>query len=232
MSMLSIIIPVYNECATIEDIIGRVVAVDFGPAEKELVIVDDGSTDGTREILKERFSNAHMVVFHERNQGKGAAVRTGLAHARGDVLTIQDADLEYDPKDLLRMYETLINKRADVVYGSRVLHTGGKYYSSFLFHIGGLLVTWWTNLLYGVMLTDEATCYKMFTRKAFKKISLTCNGFEFCPELTGKLLNVGFTIHEIPISYSPRSHREGKKIKMSDGIVALWTLTRIRFLGK
>ena len=232
MNTLSIIIPVYNEHATVAQIIERVVAVDFSPAQKELVIVDDGSTDGTREILKQRFSSTHTVVFHEHNQGKGAAVRTGLAHARGDVLTIQDADLEYDPHDLLRMYTILIENNLDVVYGSRVLHKDRKLYSSLLFHLGGLLVTWSANMLYGVHLTDEATCYKMFTRNAFNAIMLTCRGFEFCPELTGKLLRAGFMIHEIPISYNPRSHREGKKIKMRDGIVALWTLARIRFFGK
>lgn len=232
MNILSIIIPVYNERATIAQIIERVVAVDFSSAHKELVIVDDGSTDGTREILKQRFSSAHIVLFHEHNKGKGTAIRTGLAQARGNVLTIQDADLEYDPRDLLRMYNTLIENNLDVVYGSRVLHKDGKHYSSFLFHLGGLLVTWLANILYGTNLTDEATCYKMFTRKALDKISLTCRGFEFCPELTGKLLKAGFMIHEIPIFYNPRSYREGKKIKIRDGIIALWTLTRIRFLGK
>ena len=232
MSVLSIIIPVYNEYATIAQIIERVVAVNFGQTRKELIIIDDGSTDGTRELLRKRFSDIHTIIFHEYNQGKGAAIRTGLTRAHGDVLVIQDADLEYNPHDFLKMYNALVKNNLEVVYGSRVLDKDEKHYSSFLFHIGGLAVTWLTNLLYGVKLTDEATCYKMFTRKVLEKISLTCRGFEFCPELTGKLLKAGFVIHEVPISYNPRSRREGKKIKIQDGFMALWTLARIRFFGK
>lgn len=232
MPTLSIIMPVYNERQTVEEIIRRVEGVQLEGGETELVIVDDGSTDGTRDILRERFSRKHAVVFHDQNQGKGAAIRTGLRRARGDAFVIQDADLEYEPKDIAMMWKVMQDRKLDVVYGSRVLHHEGKNYASLLFHFGGLIVTFWTNLLYRAKITDEATCYKMFTRQVLDRITLQCTGFEFCPELTGKVLNAGFSIVEVPISYHPRSTKDGKKIKMSDGWIALKTLTKVKFLNR
>lgn len=224
---LSIIIPVYNEVASIRELLTRVSRVSFS-IPYEVVIVDDGSRDGTREILTTDYRGVYTVVFHERNQGKGAAIRTGLAHAKGDIFVVQDADLEYNPQEIATLLTALIKNRWEVVYGSRALGKKRKAYSSYLFHLGGLFVTWWTNLLYGTALTDEATCYKMWTKRALDAITLSCRGFEFCPELTGKLLRAGFTIHEVPVSYVPRTRDQGKKIKMKDGVIALWTLFKIR----
>ncbi len=232
MAKLSVIMPVYNERATIEKIVDRVQNVSFGDTNLELVIVDDGSKDGTRDVLSS-LKDRHTIIFHEQNQGKGAAIRTGLSAATGDFLVVQDADLEYDPADLPKLLEVLHSGATHVVYGSRVLgKEKGKEYSSYVFHLGGLLVTWWTNFLFGTRLTDEATCYKMFTRKALSDIELRCTGFEFCPEFTGKVLQKGHTIVEVPISYTPRGHDEGKKIKLRDGATALWTLLRVRLTGK
>ncbi len=232
MSRLSIIIPVYNERATIQEIIRRVEAVDFGESEKEIIIVDDGSTDGTRDILNGEIARRHRVVLHELNKGKGAAIRTGLAAATGDYFVVQDADLEYDPKDIARMLTTLKKGGHDIVYGSRVMGRRHKEYSSFVFHVGGNLVTWWANALFHAGITDEATCYKMFTRNVLNSVTLECTGFEFCPELTGKAINAGFRIVEIPISYAPRDVSEGKKIKMSDGFTALWTLLKVKLWNR
>lgn len=225
---LSIIVPAYNERNTIGELLRRLQAVQFGnDVRTEHIIVDDGSTDGTRETL-ESFRGQCTVVTHPENRGKGAAIRTGIAHAGGDVLVIQDADLEYDPRDLPSLLHALRDGAHDVVYGSRVLGRPRKAYASYFFHLGGLLVTWWTNVLYGTQLTDEATCYKMFTRHVRDAITLESTGFEFCPEFTGKVLRSGYTIHEVPISYEPRSRIEGKKIRLRDGLVALWTLTKVR----
>lgn len=225
--VLSIIVPVYNERRTIEEVVRRVTAVPFR-VPYELVIVDDGSTDGTGELLRSSFGDRHTVVTHPENRGKGAAIRTGLARSRGDVFVVQDADLEYDPDDLPRLLAALRGERDDVVYGSRVLGRTRKAYASFVFHLGGLLVTWWTNVLYGSHLTDEATGYKMFTRRALNAITLERSGFDLEPELTGKLLRAGFAIHEVPIAYHPRTRGEGKKIKLRDGVIALWTLVVTR----
>lgn len=228
MKSLTIIIPVYNEVGSVREALNRISLVTF-PIPYEVIVVDDGSTDGTREILQNEFSHKYQIIFHQKNQGKGSAIRTGLKRARGNIFVVQDADLEYDPNDLVSMLSVLLNKNYDVIYGSRVLGKKRKKYSSYLFHLGGLLVTWWTNLLYQSSLTDEATCYKMFTQKVLDKIKLTCRRFEFCPELTGKLLKAGFPIHEVPISYHPRSRKQGKKMKIKDGFVAFWTLFRMRF---
>jgi len=229
--LLSIITPVYNERQTIAELVRRVEAVDFGQAKVELIIVDDGSTDGTRDILK-RLERRHTVLFHTKNRGKGAAVRTGLAAAKGDVMVVQDADLEYDPNDLKHLLAEIKKGEHDVVYGSRVLGKRRVRYSTFLFHLGGNLVTWWTNFLFKANITDEATCYKMFTRRVLNDITLQAHRFEFCPELTGKAINAGYKIKEVPISYHPRSANEGKKIKIRDGIEALWTLTKVKLFNR
>jgi len=228
--LLSIITPVYNERRTLAELVRRVEAVDFKDTKVELILVDDGSTDGTRSILK-KLERRHTVLFHKKNQGKGAAVRTGIAAARGNLIVIQDADLEYDPNDLKLLIKEIRNGKHDVVYGSRVLGKKERQYSSLIFHFGGSLVTWWTNTLFGTNLTDEATCYKMVTRRVLNDITLESNRFEFCPELTGKAVNAGYKIVEVPVSYHPRGAKEGKKIKIRDGIEALWVLTKVKLVN-
>lgn len=229
--LLSIITPVYNERPTIAELVRRVEQVDFKDIKVEFILVDDGSTDGTRDFLK-KLQGRHTVLFHEKNQGKGAAVRTGLSAAKGDLIVIQDADLEYDPNDLRILIKEVRKGKHDVVYGSRVLGRKQRRYSSFIFLIGGSLVTWWTNILFGTHLTDEATCYKMFTRRVLNDITLESKRFEFCPELTGKAINAGYSITEVPVSYTPRGLKEGKKIKIRDGVEALWTLTKVKLINR
>ncbi|MGI6595156.1 MAG: glycosyltransferase family 2 protein [Elusimicrobia bacterium] len=223
---LSVVIPVYNEKLTILEIIKRVEAV---PVEKEIIIVDDGSTDGTRELLQENFLGSEIkTILKENNEGKGSAIREGLKHISGDVVVIQDADLEYDPMDWLKMLEVMNENRADVVYGSRVLGKGEI--SSLSFYLGGRFLSLLTNLLYRSNITDEPTCYKMFRTEVIRKINLQCKGFEFCPEVTAKVLNKGYKIYEVPISYQPRKITEGKKIRWKDGVIAIQTLVKHRFL--
>ncbi len=221
---LSVIIPVYNEKATIEEILKRVLEV---PIEKEIIIVDDGSTDGTSEILK-KVPGGVKVVSHGKNLGKGCAVRTGLEHAGGDIVIIQDADLEYNPRDYPVLITPIQNGHAEVVYGSRNLK-GNNPRSGFGFYWGGVFLSKLTNLLYGTRLTDEATGYKVFRTEVIKGLDLKSRGFEFCPEVTGKLARGGYRIHEVPISYTPRKKLEGKKITWKDGITAVYNLIRHRF---
>ena len=231
---LSIIMPVYNEKNTIEEIIRRVSGVEG--IEKELIIVDDFSTDGTREFLKKNMGNCSIpqgteavkILFHDKNLGKGMAIRTGIRNVTGDMVIIQDADLEYDPNDYLKLIKPIVEDGADVVYGSRILsHKNKKSYLRYF--IGGQLVTWLTNLLYRSSLTDEPTCYKLFRTNVLKSIKLNCTRFEFCPEVTAKVRKKGIKITEVPISYEPRKIKEGKKIRWKDGLQAIWTLLRYRF---
>jgi len=220
---LSIIIPVYNEDTTIAQIVEQVVKVEIGNVEKEIVIVNDGSTDGTRAALAElgnRQPDSLKIVHHERNQGKGAAIRTAMEHVTGDVVITQDADLEYDPQD----YPALLAPFED--YGSRNMRRNPR--SSWSFYWGGRLLSWVANLLYGSHITDEATCYKLFRTGLLRNLDLQPTRFEFCPEVTGKLLRRGIKIHEVPISYRPRSAAEGKKIGWHDGLTAIWTLIKYR----
>jgi len=223
---LSVIVPVYNERETVREILERVRAVEV---EKEIVVVDDGSTDGTRDILREEETRGDLrVVYHPQNRGKGAAIRTGLQHATGDVILIQDADLEYDPRDYPRLLQPILEGHAEVVYGSRFL---GKRESMLFWHaLGNRFLTLATNLLYGVTLSDMETCYKVFKAEVIKSIPLRARRFEFEPEVTAKVLKRGYHIHEVPISYSGRKHREGKKITWRDGFTALWTLIKYRFV--
>jgi glycosyltransferase involved in cell wall biosynthesis len=223
--LLSVIMPVYNERDTLTEILSRVEAV---PVDKEIIIVDDGSTDGTRQILKDIKAENIKVIFHERNQGKGAAIKTGLREATGDVVIMQDADLEYDPMDYLKLIPLIQSGEAQVVFGSRTL--GSKERSYHRYYWGGQFVTFVANLLYGLKITDEPTCYKMFRKEVMEQIKLDCIGFEFCPEVTAKVARLGYTIHEVPVSYHPRSFKEGKKIKWKDGLIAIWTLLKYRFL--
>lgn len=221
---LSVIMPVYNEAGTIAEIVRRVLAV---PLPKELIIVDDGSTDGTREFLKQLSPDVATVLFHERNQGKGAAIRTALEHASGEIVIIQDADLEYDPNDYPALVRPIVEGTAQVVFGSRVLRRDNPY-SHLRFYLGGRLLSLIANLLYDIHITDEPTCYKVFRREVIKGLNLQCRRFEFCPEVTAKVARRGIPIHEVPIRYSPRMLDQGKKISWKDGLYAIWILIKYR----
>lgn len=228
---LSVIIPVYNEKGTILQILKKVQDV---PVDKEIIVVDDGSTDGTAELLESirgettgAYSNVR-VITREENEGKGAAIREGLRHVNGEFVVIQDGDLEYEPMDWLGMLRLMREKGANVVYGSRILGKGAK--SSLSFYYGGRLLSLLTNVLYNAHITDEPTCYKMFRTDVIRSIKLNCRGFEFCPEVTAKVLKNGHRIYEVPISYKPRMIKEGKKIRWKDGITAILVLCKHRFI--
>lgn len=228
---LSVCMPVYNEVATVEEIVRRVIETNAGLA-KELIIVDDGSTDGTREVLeglKARFAREDIKIFYqERNQGKGAAVRKAFAQASGDILVIQDADLEYDPADIKSLLQPILEGKADVVYGSRFL---GRPHRVLLFwhYVGNKLLTTLANALYNINLSDMETCYKAFKKEVVDSLTIRQNRFGIEPELTAKVAKRGFRLYEVPISYSGRGYEEGKKITWKDGFKALWVLFKYRF---
>jgi glycosyltransferase involved in cell wall biosynthesis len=239
---LSVIMPVYNEIGTIVEILRRVRAVELAMPvgygsdndttvefEREVVIVDDGSTDGTRETLRALEGEPGLViVFHECNQGKGGAVRTGLQHASGDVMLIQDADLEYDPRDYPALLQPIVEGRSQVVYGSRF--RGGPTRAMFFWHmVGNRFLTMATNLLYNTILSDMETGYKVFTREVAEQLDLRSSGWGFDPEITAQILKRGYRIYEVPISYTGREFEEGKKISWRDGLTVLWTLLKYRF---
>ncbi len=223
---LSVVIPVYNEQASLRDVVQRVEGVDY---DKEIILVDDGSTDGSRAILEEyKGREGYHVLFHARNRGKGAALRTGFACATGDVIIIQDADLEYNPKDYAILLEPILDGRADVVYGSRFL--GGPHRVLFYWHyVGNKFLTTLSNMLTNLNLTDMETGYKVFSKKVIDSINLKCDRFGFEPEITSKIARRNFRIYEVPISYSGRDYSEGKKITWKDGMAALWFIFRFRF---
>lgn len=238
---LSIVMPVYNESGTLTEIVRRVRAVKLavevgygienGSAvefDREIVIVDDGSTDGTGDVLKKLEGEPDVIVaFHERNQGKGGAVRTGLQHASGDVLLIQDADLEYDPRDYPALLKPIVEGRSKVVYGSRF--RGGPTRTMFFWHmIGNHFLTLVTNILFNTILSDMETGYKVFTREVAEQLDLRSRGWGFDPEITAQILKRGYRIYEVPISYTGREFEEGKKISWRDGLTVLWTLVRCR----
>jgi len=221
---LSVLIPVYNEERTLERLLD---AVEERPEVSELVIVDDGSTDRTPEILSGRdFKVPVQVIRHERNRGKGAALRTAIAAATGDVALVQDADLEYDPGEFPLLLAPIERGRAEVVYGSRSFAAHSAY--SFWFVIGNKLVTLWTNVLFNSYLSDMETCYKLMPLSVWRSLDLSSDGFDIEPEITAKLLRSGRRIYEVPISYAARGRVEGKKLTWRDGVMALWTLSRIR----
>ena len=225
--------PVYNEVRTIREILQQVDAADAAGLEKELVIVDDGSTDGTRELLEtlDGLKTRFRVLLHARNMGKGAALRTGLSYATGDIILIQDADLEYDPGEYPELLAPILAGRADVVYGSRL--RGGKPVREFslVYLWGNRFVTFVANLLYGGVLTDMESCYKLFRADVIKNIQIRSNRFEFEPEITAKVLKRRHKLVELPISYYGRNRAEGKKLSWWDGISTLWTLVKYRFVN-
>lgn len=224
---VSVVIPVYNEVSTIREIVVRVQAVDL---DKEIIIVDDGSTDGTREQLQKiALSQENIKVFyHDRNQGKGAALRTGFEAATGDIVIIQDADLEYDPREYPVLLEPILDGRADIVYGSRFL--GGPHRVLFFWHyLGNKFLTLLSNALTNLNLTDMETCYKVFRREVLSDIQLKSNRFGFEPEFTAKIAKKEFRIYETSISYSGRTYTEGKKIGWKDGVTAIFAIIWFRF---
>lgn len=225
--LLSVLIPAYNEINNIQNILEKIGEVNI---PMEIIVVDDGSTDGTRELLNSLKSDKIKVVFHEKNQGKGGAIKTAIEYSKGDIIIIQDADLEYDPQDYYKLIPVIESGKEKVVYGSRFLNKQNKH-SYFSFFLGGQVVTWITNILYFQNLTDEPTCYKVFDAKLLKSIKLNCTGFEFCPEVTAKIAKMGYKIPEVPISYYPRSISEGKKINWKDGVEAIWVLFKYRFVN-
>jgi glycosyltransferase involved in cell wall biosynthesis len=221
--LLTVIVPVFNEVATVEEAIRRVRSIDVA---KEIIIVDDGSTDGTADRLAQL--DGVVLLAHGRNRGKGAAIRTALERATGDVVIIQDADLEYDPRDIPALYARFRSGDVMAVYGSRVLKRGHRI-SSWLYYWGGRSITLVTRLLYGIALTDEPTGYKLLATDTLRSFSLDAEGFDFCAQLTARILRNGGRIVELPIDYHPRSRAEGKKITARDGLIALWVLTRERW---
>jgi dolichol-phosphate mannosyltransferase len=224
---LSIIIPVFNEKRTILKILQAINSVKIPKIQKEIVIVDDFSADGTRRILH-HLENKYKIYYHRQNRGKGAAIKTALKHASGDIIIIQDADLEYDPRDYLKLIKPIIKGKVKVVYGSRAKIKSNRP-SSTMFYWGGWLICHLTNLLYGTKLTDVNCCYKLFTKEVINNIKLEGNRFEFCEEVTAKILNRKYEIMEVSVSYHPRSIEEGKKIRLKDGITAIKTIIKYRF---
>jgi glycosyltransferase involved in cell wall biosynthesis len=224
---LSVIIPVYNEVGNIEEILKRVKATQQAA---EIIVVDDGSQDGTRDILKKLDGREKVrVILHEKNQGKGAAVRTGMDAAAGEILLIQDADLEYDPRDYPVLLRPLEEGIADVVYGSRFL--GGPHRVAMYWHmVANKLLTFMTNILYNTILSDMETGYKVFRRKVVDGMKLRSKRFDFEPEFTAKVLKRNYRIYEVPISFNPRDYSQGKKIKLKDAFAAVWTLLKYRFV--
>lgn len=223
---ITVVIPVYNECKTLREIIRRVEAVSL---DKEIILVDDHSTDGTTDLLHEieREGQPHIRVFyHAVNQGKGAALRTGFSQAQGDVVVVQDADLEYDPNEFHRLLKPIADGRADVVYGSRFMGADEHRVLFFWHSLGNKVLTLFSNMMTNINLTDMETCYKMFSREALRKIIIEENRFGFEPEITAKVAGMGFRIYEVGISYHGRDYSEGKKIGWKDGVRAFWCILK------
>ena len=226
--LISIIIPVYNEFRTFNQVLERVRQAPLPEGcSKEIVVVDDGSTDGTAQIFSQHARAGIIVGQHsERNLGKGTALRTGIALARGEVIVTQDGDLEYDPNDYARLLDPIVKGHADVVYGSRFL--GNATGMELKYRLANRILTRSANILFDARLTDEATAYKAFRASVLRELRLECERFEFCPEVTAKLRRLDYPIHEVPIRYNPRGIADGKKIRFADGIEAIWTLLKYR----
>lgn len=225
---LSVIIPTFNEARTLPTILERVQAV---PVEKEIIIIDDGSTDGTYDLLRNKLKSDNVIALrHPGNWGKSAAIRTGLGHATGEAIIIQDADLEYDPNEYPQLLAPLLLGQTRVVYGSRMLSQSPISYRRYLY--GGKFLTWLANRLYGLRITDEPTCYKLFKAEVLTDLPLASARFDFCPEVTAKLARIGEKIVEVPVSYTPRRIPEGKKIRWWDGVQAIYVLFYYRFANR
>lgn len=224
---LSIIMPVYNEAATIREIVDKVMAV---PLAIQLIIVNDASTDSTADILTHEIQGKYstiLILHHSVNSGKGAAIKTAIPLCTGDVITIQDGDLETEPNDLVSLLAPIERGEAQVVYGSRYLNAKEEHLYRF-YQLGGRLLSWMVNILYGQNITDEPACYKLFRADILKGIKLDYNRFEFCPEVTAKVSKLGYKIMELPMNYYPRSFAEGKKLSWRDGLKAMWVLVKYR----
>ncbi len=228
MKKVSILIPVYNEIQSLEQLLQRVEEAPFAGLEKEIILVDDFSTDGTRDILK-NLENKYKVLYHDVNQGKGAALRTGFGAVTGDIAVIQDADLEYDPKDYDGVLQLILNGEADVAYGSRFMDLTQSETVVKVNFFANKMLTLMTNILFGAKLTDMETCYKAFKTEFIKDIKIKSNRFDFEPEITAKVLKKKAKLKEAPISYHGRTFEEGKKITMKDGIHAVIALIKFRF---
>jgi glycosyltransferase involved in cell wall biosynthesis len=223
--LLSVVMPVFNERTTVEQIIRRVLAV---PMRIELIVVDDGSTDGSSEILEGLKASCGFMLLRQPNAGKGAALRRGFAAVTGDVVIVQDADLEYSPEEYPQLIDLICSDHADVVYGSRFL--GRHRVFLFTHYLGNRIVTLATNILYNTMLTDMETCYKVMRTDVLRSFTLDSNGFGIEPEITAKIFKRGYRVYEVPITYAGRGYDEGKKITWTAGIVALWVLLKYRFV--
>ena len=227
--MVSVIIPAFNEEQTIGQVLAALRAL---PLEKQIIVVNDGSTDGTYTVLQELRATYELTVVQcQENRGKGFAIRSGLPHVKGEVVVIQDADMELDPADIPELVKPLETKNVQVVYGSRFLNGRGN--ASLQNFIANRILAIYTNLLYGCRITDESTGYKAFSTELITRLALTCEGFEFCPEVTAKILRAGYRIYEVPVSYAPRTKKQGKKLRFwSDGFFAAWTLLKYRFISE
>ena len=228
---ISVIVPVYDEITTLELILKRIEEADFCSLQKEIILVDDGSKDGSRELLKElEKTGKYKIFYHAKNMGKGAALRTAFIYCTGDIIVIQDADLEYDPAEYKELLKLIIDDKADVVYGSRL--SGGKPTRSFKFThlLGNKFLSFLTNILYDATLTDMETCYKAFRSDVIKNIQIKSNKFDFEPEITAKVLKRKYHLYEVPISYYGRDYQEGKKITWRDGFGAIIALIKYRFI--
>jgi glycosyltransferase involved in cell wall biosynthesis len=227
--LVSVIIPAFNEEQTIGQVLAALRAL---PLEKQIIVVNDGSTDGTYTVLEELRATHELTVVHcQENRGKGFAIRSGLPHVKGEVVVIQDADMELDPADIPELVKPLEKENVQVVYGSRFLNGRGN--ASLQNFIANRILATYTNLLYGCRITDESTGYKAFSTELITRLELTCEGFEFCPEVTAKILRAGYRIHEVPVSYVPRTKKQGKKLRFwLDGFFAAWTLLKYRFISE
>ena len=227
MQKITILIPVYNEVNTLTKILEKVESIDFYGLEKEVILVDDYSTDGTRNLYKDL---NYKVLYHDKNMGKGAALRTGFKEVTGDIVAIQDADLEYNPQDLLPLVKSILDGEADVIYGSRFLNIDKSKNFMLTHFLGNKILTIITNILYGAKLTDMETCYKVFKSEYVKALNIKSNRFDFEPEITAKVLKKGAKLKEIPITYEARGFEEGKKISWKDGFAAIFALVKFRFV--